>query len=432
MKKSLIFLTIILIAVTVWAQCPEKMTYQAVIRDANDALLTNTTIGMQISILQGSSSGTSIYTEIHMPTTNVNGLATLEIGAGSTSDDFSAIDWRNGPYYIKTEADPLGGNNYTITGISQLLSVPYALHSKTSESITGTINEVDPVYSSSQAANITATDIIHLSNLSGINSGDQDLSNLATINALADSTAQVRGEIPDVTGFVTNEVDPVYAASQAANITATDITNLSNLSGTNTGDQDGSETKITAGTNVTLTGTGTIANPYVVNATGTTPPILSIGQNYQGGIIFWLDATGQHGLIVSAVDQNPGELWYNGTSRYTGGSGDGLYAGKMNTSIIVATQIGDNQTESFAAKTCADYTVIDGAVTYGDWYLPSIYELNLLYLQKDVIGGLSGPYYWSSTEYSHLYAWKQSFINGTFIATAKNDSGCKIRAIRAF
>ena len=64
---------------------------------------------------------------------------------------------------------------------------------------------------------------------------------------------------------------------------------------------------------------------------------------------------------------------------------------KMNTSIIVATQIGDNQTESFAAKTCADYTVIDGAVTYGDWYLPSIYELNLLYLQKDVIGGLSWP-----------------------------------------
>ena len=267
MKKSLIFLTIILIAVTVWAQCPEKMTYQAVIRDANDALLTNTTIGMQISILQGSSSGTSIYTEIHMPTTNVNGLATLEIGAGSTSDDFSAIDWRNGPYYIKTEADPLGGNNYTITGISQLLSVPYALHSKTSESITGTINEVDPVYSSSQAANITATDIIHLSNLSGINSGDQDLSNLATINALADSTAQVRAKSLMVTGFVTNEVDPVYAASQAANITATDITNLSNLSGTNTGDQDGSETKITAGTNVTLTGTGTIANPYVVNAT---------------------------------------------------------------------------------------------------------------------------------------------------------------------
>ena len=57
----------------------------------------------------------------------------IEIGTGITSDDFSAINWSNGSYYIKTETDPAGGNNFTITGTSQLLSVPYALHSKTAE-----------------------------------------------------------------------------------------------------------------------------------------------------------------------------------------------------------------------------------------------------------------------------------------------------------
>lgn len=87
---------------------------------------------------------------------------------------------------------------YTITGTSQLLSVPYALHAKTAETVTGGITESDPTFTSSQAANIDATDITNLGNLSGVNTGDQDLSTLATKTALGDSTAQVRSEIPEV------------------------------------------------------------------------------------------------------------------------------------------------------------------------------------------------------------------------------------------
>jgi hypothetical protein len=89
---------------------------------------------MQISILQGSSTGTVVYTETQTPTTNANGLVSIEIGGGA---GFSTIDWANGPYFIKTETDPTGGTTYSITGTSQLLSVPYALHAKTAESITG-------------------------------------------------------------------------------------------------------------------------------------------------------------------------------------------------------------------------------------------------------------------------------------------------------
>ena len=129
---------VFLISTSMYAQTPEKMSYQAVIRDGNDALVINQAIGMQISILLGSATGSSVYTETQSPTTNTNGLVSVEIGMGTTSDDFSAIDWTTGTYFIKTETDPSsgGGTNYTITGTSQLLSVPYALYAKTSGSST--------------------------------------------------------------------------------------------------------------------------------------------------------------------------------------------------------------------------------------------------------------------------------------------------------
>ena len=200
MRKLFTLLAAVLLTASVFAQSPEKMSYQAVIRDASDILVTDTQIGMQISILQGSASGTAVYVETQVPTTNANGLVSLEIGAGTVeSGDFTTIDWANGPYFIKTETAveaPL--TTYTITGTSQLLSVPYALHAKTAETVSGEINETDPIFTSSQAANIDATDITNLGNLSGVNTGDQDLSTLATKTALGDSTAQVRSEIPSV------------------------------------------------------------------------------------------------------------------------------------------------------------------------------------------------------------------------------------------
>jgi uncharacterized protein (TIGR02145 family) len=142
------------------AQVPEKMSYQAVIRNSSDQLVANTKIGMQISILQGSLTGTALYIEQQNPTTNANGLVSIEIGGGTVvSGSFTSINWADGPYFIKIQTDLNGGTNYTITGTSQILSVPYALHAKTAETITSTIIETDPIFSLSPSFGITSTGI---------------------------------------------------------------------------------------------------------------------------------------------------------------------------------------------------------------------------------------------------------------------------------
>ena len=123
----IIALAHLLINTSIFAQAPQKMSYQAVIRNSGGVLVTSTSVGMKISIIQASF---TVYSETQTAITNVNGLVSLEIGGGTVVlGSFAAIDWANGPYFIKTETDPTGGTNYTISGTSELLSVPYALFS---------------------------------------------------------------------------------------------------------------------------------------------------------------------------------------------------------------------------------------------------------------------------------------------------------------
>jgi hypothetical protein len=133
MKKLNLFIIAVLLSTAVLAQAPQKMSYQAVIRNSSDVLITNSSVGMKISILQGSPSGAIVYVETQSPLSNSNGLISVEIGSGTVlNGNFAAIDWANGPYFIQTETDPTGGTNYTISGVSQFLSVPYALYAENS------------------------------------------------------------------------------------------------------------------------------------------------------------------------------------------------------------------------------------------------------------------------------------------------------------
>ncbi|MEA2042103.1 MAG: DUF1566 domain-containing protein [Bacteroidota bacterium] len=332
------------------------MSYQAVIRNASDNLVTSQTVGIRISILQGSASGTLVYEETQTPSTNTNGLVSIEIGGGT---GFDTISWSNGPYFIKTETDPTGGTSYTITGTSQLLSVPYALHAKTAESVTGTITETDPVYSSSVASSITGTD----------------------------------------------------------------TTNWNNK-------QD----QLTAGAGIDITGN-------VVSATSSVTTY-SVGDFVQGGIVFWVDETGQHGLVCAKIDQDGGSgiRWYAGTYTYTMAKGDGPYAGELNTAIIIANQ-GNGDGSTYAARICNELQVTEGGKTYGDWYLPSKEELNLMYQNKATIDATAGAnggsdfasaYYWSSTEDNNGgNAWSQTFDYGNQGDYGKHTT-YNVRAVRAF
>ena len=134
MKNLITFLALLLInsvLVAFTPVVPEKMSYQAVVRNAENKLVANQAVGLKISILQTSATGTVVYAETQTPSTNPNGLFSVSIGTGTVvTGAFSTIDWSKGPYYIKTEIDPAGGPAYSITATSELLSVPYALYAK--------------------------------------------------------------------------------------------------------------------------------------------------------------------------------------------------------------------------------------------------------------------------------------------------------------
>ena len=169
------------------------------------------------------------------------------------------------------------------------------------------------------------------------------------------------------------------------------------------------------------------------NGTGWYSTVHFVGENYGGGIVFYTYDNGQHGLIAATVDQNFGTQWYNSVNKLTGTTGDGLGVGAMNTPLIISAQLADNPPNTFAARVCANYSVISNGVNFGDWYLPSKYELNLLYLQKTLVGGFAtNDVYFSSTEVDNTNVWVQSFLDGTVTSGLKSISTGYVRAIRAF
>jgi len=171
-------------------------------------------------------------------------------------------------------------------------------------------------------------------------------------------------------------------------------------------------------------------------------PTYEIGDEVGGGIVFYVNEVARYVLIAARYDQSMAITWYhNDLSIFTGATVDGLGAGKMNTAIIVSAQTNDNQMGDFAAKLAANYSVQEDGVTactgfasdtcYGDWYLPSKYELNLLYEEKDVVGLFADANYWSSSENNRWSAWFQYFGDGVQGPNLK-DNTFRVRAIRAF
>ncbi len=327
MKRILLSLVAIAtLSLSSFGQAPEGFKYQAVVRDAGNLILNNQAVGMQLTIQQGSVGGTAAYSETFSVTSNAYGLVNLEIGTGTTSYDFTTIDWGNGPYFIETAADVTGGTSYTVMGTSQLMSVPYALYAKTSG------NGVGP---QGPAGN------------DGIDGVDG----------------------------ATGPQGPI------GNDGAVGATGL-----------DGQGSVTTAGTNVTITGTGTVGDPYVVNGS----PTYTIGLWPElGGYVFWVSADGKHGLVAETQDQGTA-TWYEAQN---------LILNPSNHSV--------------------------NGQKFRDWRLPTKYELNEMYLQQLAVGGFASVYYWSSTESDYDNVWDQGFTNGTQGNYLKDDDNV-VRSVRAF
>lgn len=235
MKKITFCLFAFLITTQLQAQAPQKMSYQAVIRNTSGQLISNSTVGVQISVLQGSASGIAVYIERHTSPTNANGLTSLEIGNGTViAGSFAAIDWANGPYYLKTETDPNGGTTYSIEGTNQLLSVPYALYAATAgNSGSGSGGTLDQAYDQGGAG--AGRTISSDAGAVQINNSGSNTIGLEVNSAVNNSTAILTNVSGTGVGFRAESTSPTntFAAIQA-NTNSSTASNSAIL-GNNTG-----------------------------------------------------------------------------------------------------------------------------------------------------------------------------------------------------
>lgn len=340
MRKKISFFAAVLISSVLFSQVPQKMSYQAIIRDASENLVANQGIGMRLTILDGLN---PVYVETHSATTDVNGLVTVTVGLGTpVTGTLAGVNWSSGVFTIKTETDisALGGTTYTVIGTSDVLSVPYAMYVKTA------------------------------------------------------ADANFSGDYNDLIN------KPVM---------------------------DGSETKVNAGTRMTVTGSGTVASPYVISAT----PLVGgfthyLGEDVGDGIIFYIytGSDGKERALVAnyneqvAEMQNPTSTTY-GTSMY-----DGFYNTFRYTNSPARTYV-----ESLGS----------------DWYVPAIDELtymwqNRFHLNKGLYDHGAGASllnieakYTSSTEYApatnRVYLFNFATANSDN-SYSKSNAGMRVRAIR--
>jgi hypothetical protein len=406
MKKFSPLVMFLICSYVAFAQTPEKMSYQAIVRDANNTLLVDKLVGIQVSILQNSETGSEVYIETHSVVTNMNGLFALEIGTGVTSYDFSSIDWTNGPYFVKVETDPNGADNYSISGVSQLMSVPFALYAKasgngittsqadaivTNTAKTGiTSDQADAIVANTTKTGITTDQsdaIVANTTKTGITSDQSDaiVANTAKTGITSDQSDAIVANTAK-TGITSDQSDAIVANTAKTGITTdqTDaiVVNTAKIS-LPSGGNEGDILKIINGEYVWV---------------GETTYQLNTFYSELGGYVIDINSDGTHGLVVAMQDQGFGN-WYDATNKINDPDNHDSDGGK-----------------------------------FRDWRLPSKRELILIYqvyLNSNPLDLLSTTY-WSSTEFNYLKAWCHVISSNSKYYDSKYGATFDIRAVRSF
>jgi hypothetical protein len=280
--KTIYLFTILLFVLPIFgmAQSPEAFNYQAVVRDNSGNIMASQNVSFQVSILETTSAGNSVYTETHAVATNGFGLATLSIGSGAlVSGNFNNIAWGSDAHFIQIELDENGGSNYQLMGVSQLMTVPYAMHATTVENDmvddadADPTNEVQDISLSGTDLSITAGSTIDLSVLQdGVNDADADpVNEIQDISLSGTDLSITSGSTVDLSGLQDGVND---ADADPAN----EIQDIS---------LNGTDLTITSGSTVDLSGLGS-TSPWtdISNNVSLDDHFVSITQNTPGTALY--------------------------------------------------------------------------------------------------------------------------------------------------
>lgn len=355
------------------AQAPQSFKYQSVARGSNGLPIASANIGLRISVHDGSATGTVVYKETHTAATNAFGVFSISVGGGTIVNGiFSSIDWGSGSKFIEVEADFNGGTSYTSMGASQLLSVPYALYSQNGTpgpkgdkgdkgdagvaGLKGDKGDSGIAGPQGLPGPIGADGATGAQGLKGDkgdtgDAGPQGIQGLkgdkgdAGDPGVAFDNTQVLTDKTWTSSKINSELGLKVNTSALSTVATSgdyiDLTNKPMLatvatSGsyndlTNKPVTDGSETKVTAGSNITVTGSGTTTSPYVVNAAGGSGWSLTGNSGTVDGTNF-IGTTDDVPLIFKVGNQKAGRIEtdaFSGNNR--GNSFFGYQAGYSNT-----------------------------------------------------------------------------------------------------
>jgi hypothetical protein len=420
----------LLITSFLWAQAPQGIPYQAVMRNADGSVMASSAVNLTFMIHDATATGTVVYQESHALTSNAQGLVSCVVGSGVVSQgNFASINWNGGAKFLQV----MMGSDASLVdlGTQQMLSVPYALHSKSAESISNGIM-IDAISNDGDTLFLSNGQTFVSSAGQGSGGGGSLVLPVITTDAvtgITSNSATFGGSISNANGYVIMERGVVYSTAQHPTIQANKIQIGNGIGAFDSISALGYQYAHLLTPNTTYYVRAYAITENNISAYGNevsfqTLPVGEIGPG--GGWVFFnkgnMDGGWQY-LEVAPTDQSTGSEWgCFGTS--IPGTSLGVGSGENNTDLIMA-----NCPNAPAAGMCAN--LILGGQT--DWFLPSRDEMNLIYrnLHVNGIGGLGTNWYWSSSERDSIYEWLFSFGNGNAQYGTKLNS-YYVRGVRTF